>query len=153
MASQKERFLDYSLYLLIIVAIIIGIADYFRDSLGSWYIQNWGYVTGGVGACFALWFGSVFLISWFEVDVDSKRSHSLKKSVLLKQVIMEKEEELAKLSLTEEERDYQIEEWVNEKEKAELRRKYLGESVNTQTTLSQTKHEDRGSHYHKEKKK
>ena len=131
-----------SLYLLIAIAVVIGIADYYNGSLGSWYSQNWAYVTLFIGLCFPVWFGAWFFLEVI-IPVDEKiaKEKELRKSIFQKKIINERGNELD--ALTDEEKEYQIQEWVNEEEKAELRRKYLGESTDTQTAYSKTKNEDR----------
>jgi len=137
MLVQSMSLWSKSLYLLILIAVIVGIADYYNGSFGSWYSQNWGYITLFVGVCFPVWFGS-----WFFLEViipsDEKmdREKDLRKSILRKRIVKERGHELD--GLTDEEKEYQIDEWVQEAERAELRKKYLGISTEPQTTYSQT---------------
>src|SRR5271157_1043531 len=114
---------DYVLYVLIVTAILIGIADYFRDSLGTWYSQNWIIVTIGVGISFPVWFLIAILtpdpkynkkmeLKRHEAEELEKHEEELKRSIIRKKILKEKSAELDSLNLTDEEKEYQIEKWV-----------------------------------------
>jgi 5-methylcytosine-specific restriction endonuclease McrA len=124
--SKENGNLDVNVFfVLIIVAVITGVADYFRGYLGTWYSQNWIIVTIGVGVSFPLWF---FIFIWIpatiEGNADYKREEELKKAIIRKKILKEKSKELDSLNLTQEEREYQIRQWVEKAYTNEILGKY-----------------------------
>jgi 5-methylcytosine-specific restriction endonuclease McrA len=124
-----------SLYALIIIAIITGIADYYNSSLGFWYNQNWLYVTIIVAICFPAWFFAWYLFEIIiPVDEEYRQKEELKKSIILKKILLEKENELNRLNLTDEEKKYQLEQWVKDAEETERRRRLYGPSTESESS-------------------
>ncbi len=110
--SIFDKLMDRIIYVLIIVAVITGVADYFRDSLGTWFRQNWIGVTVAVGVSFLVWFLVLILQVFLEGSSEYGKKVKLKKSIIRKRILKERLKELEGLDLTTEEKELQISEWV-----------------------------------------
>lgn len=108
---SSANFVEKILYVLTIVLVLTGIADYYHGSLGTWYTQNWVKITVGISILFVVWF---FVCIAFSPSEEYDKKVELKKSIIRKKILKEKSKELESLNLTSEEKDFLINKWVDD---------------------------------------
>jgi hypothetical protein len=105
---------------LIILIAVVGLAllwVYAIKPFTIWVSQNWILVIIAVGLVASIGITVYFKVIQpvnREVDEEYRKKEELKKSILRKRILQEKTAELDSLNLTNEEREFQIIQWVEE---------------------------------------